>query len=118
MGSQLSGAQIFELEADRKQFEDWRENVGDADFVAHSKYAALVAMDEELTEKQRMYFDMYYLHGLTIVQIAQQQGVNKSTVSRSLIRAKRKLQKVLRYSAPHLLNTPCTLKNRRIPNGY
>jgi RNA polymerase sigma factor (sigma-70 family) len=52
---------------------------------------------EELTENQRQILTAYYFGEMTIPQIAQQRGVNKSTVSRTLKRAEQRLQRCLRY---------------------
>jgi RNA polymerase sigma factor (sigma-70 family) len=52
---------------------------------------------EELTELQRQTLTAYYFHQRTIPQIAQERGVNKSTVSRTLRRAEEKLRRYLRY---------------------
>ncbi len=52
---------------------------------------------EELTENQREILLAYYIQNRTIPQIAQDRGVNKSTVSRTLHRAESKLRRYLRY---------------------
>jgi RNA polymerase sigma factor (sigma-70 family) len=52
---------------------------------------------EELTELQRQTLTAYYFHQRTIPQIAEERGVNKSTVSRTLRRAEDKLRRYLRY---------------------
>ena len=52
---------------------------------------------EELTENQREILLAYYIENLTIPQIAQCRGVNRSTVSRTLHRAEEKLRRYLRY---------------------
>ena len=52
---------------------------------------------EELTDRQRETLTAYYFSGLNIPQIAKLQGVNKSTVSRTLHRAEEKLRKYLKY---------------------
>lgn len=52
---------------------------------------------EELTENQREILLAYYMENLTIPQIAESRGVNKSTVSRTLHRAEGKLRRYLRY---------------------
>lgn len=54
-------------------------------------------IQEELTEKQRLTLLAYYIQEQTITQIAQEQGVNKSTVSRTLKRAEARLRRFLRY---------------------
>ena len=52
---------------------------------------------EELTPNQREILLAYYIHNLTIPQIAAERGVHKSTVSRTLHRAEGKLRRYLRY---------------------
>ena len=52
---------------------------------------------EELTENQRQILLAYYIQDLTIPQIAEERGVHKSTVSRTLHRAEEKLRRYLRY---------------------
>ena len=54
-------------------------------------------MTEELTELQRQTIIAYYLQDQTMQQIADQRGVNKSTVSRTLKRAENKLRRYLKY---------------------
>ena len=52
---------------------------------------------EELTPMQRETILAYYFQELTIVEIAQARGVNKSTVCRTLHRAEEKLKRYLKY---------------------
>lgn len=52
---------------------------------------------EELTDNQRQILLAYYIRNLTIPRIAEERGVNKSTVSRTLHRAEAKLRRYLRY---------------------
>ena len=52
---------------------------------------------EELTPIQREVLLAYYIQEQTIPQIAENRGVNKSTVSRTLHRAEEKLRRYLRY---------------------
>ena len=52
---------------------------------------------EELTEIQRQILLAYYMDNQTIPQIAEERGVHKSTVSRTLHRAEGKLRRYLRY---------------------
>ena len=112
-----SSAEIFELQANASQFAKWDENEEDADFVAHAKKAAMIALAEELTDKQKKYYVMYHLNNLSIPEIAEMEGVNKSTVSRTITRAAKRLAKVLRYSAPHLLNASAPARNKRDNHG-
>ena len=52
---------------------------------------------EELTPLQREALIAYYFQEKTITEIAQERGVNKSTVCRTLHRAEGKLRKYLKY---------------------
>ena len=52
---------------------------------------------EELTQIQREILLAYYMDNQTIPQIAENRGVHKSTVSRTLHRAEEKLRRYLRY---------------------
>ena len=52
---------------------------------------------EELTQIERETLTAYYFQEMTVAQIAQERGVNKSTVSRTLKRAEARLQKYLKY---------------------
>lgn len=54
-------------------------------------------MEQELTEKQRLTLKAYYFDELTPAQIARQQGVNRSTVCRTLRRAEDRLRRYLTY---------------------
>ena len=54
-------------------------------------------VQEELTQLQRETLLAFYFQEMTITQIAQERGVNKSTVCRTLHRAEQKLRKYLRY---------------------
>lgn len=52
---------------------------------------------EELTTTQREVFTAYYLQEMTIPEIAQMRGVNKSAVCRSLKRAENRVRRFLMY---------------------
>ena len=54
-------------------------------------------IQEELTELQRYTLMAYYFQEQTLAQIAQDRGVNKSTVLRTLRRGEQKLRKFLKY---------------------
>ena len=57
-----------------------------------------LAMEEELTPRQRQMIRLQYQENMTVTQIAQQLRVNKSTVSRCLRRARRTLHDRLRFA--------------------
>ena len=52
---------------------------------------------EELTQNQREVLVAYYIQGQKLADIAQERGVNKSTVCRTLKRAEAKLRRFLKY---------------------
>ncbi len=57
-----------------------------------------LARQEALTARQRQLLRMNFEQNNTVTEIAQELGVNKSTVSRTLLRAKRRLYQCLRYA--------------------
>ena len=54
-------------------------------------------IQEELTELQRYTIYAYYFENKTLIQIAEERCVNKSTVSRTMKRAENKLRRFLQY---------------------
>ena len=56
------------------------------------------ALTEELTPRQQEMVRMYYFEGKTMIDIAQELGLNKSSVSRALHRAQDRLRHSLRYA--------------------
>lgn len=54
-------------------------------------------IDQELTPLQKETVLAYYFQGQNICQIAEERGVNKSTVCRTLHRAENRLRRCLRY---------------------
>ena len=56
------------------------------------------AVEAELTPRQKEMLYLYYYEKLNMAQIAGRLGVNKSTVSRTLCRARRRLHHILQYS--------------------
>ena len=56
------------------------------------------ARDRELTNRQQQMLRMYYDEGKSMSKIASALKVNKSTVSRTIARGKRRLYRYLQYS--------------------
>ena len=54
-------------------------------------------IEMELTEKQRQVLIAYYFQNKTMAQIAQERGINRSTVCRTLHRAETRVRRCLRY---------------------
>ena len=56
------------------------------------------AVAAELTPRQREMLELYIYHNMSVTDIADALGVNKSTVSRSLRRSFQRLERCLKYS--------------------
>ena len=52
---------------------------------------------EELTDIERETLTAYYFQEMSVVEIARERGINKSTASRNLRRAEEKLRRFLKY---------------------
>lgn len=78
----------------------WLAGLGDTNGEQQTRLrrALKYALERELTERQRKWLLLYYFEGWRITEIAEIDGVNKSTVSKTIRRARERLQKVLQYS--------------------
>lgn len=56
------------------------------------------AIEQDLTSRQRQMLSLYYFKGYTMERVGKELGVNKSTVSRTITRAVRRLYRALKYS--------------------
>lgn len=56
------------------------------------------AREQELTPCQRQVLDMHFEQEMSVTQIARELGVNPSSVTRALQRAKERLRRYLQYS--------------------
>ncbi len=68
-----------------------------SEYIAYLKKLLRRAISEELTECQRQAVVGFYFENKSVTKMAAEQGVNKSTVSRNLHRAREKLSLSLRY---------------------
>lgn len=57
-----------------------------------------LAVEQELTPRQKEVVNYFYFDGMGVTEIARTMGLHKSTVSRTLKRARGKLQRCLKYS--------------------
>lgn len=53
-------------------------------------------LNDNLTKKQKCYIILYYRDGLSVTQIADRFGVNKSTVSRTITRGRKRIAELLK----------------------
>lgn len=87
----------LEIFGDRAATEQYARNGDNSAYINHLKRLLRRAIDEELTECQRAAVCGFYYDGKSVTQMAIEQGVNKSTVSRNLKRGKEKLALAMRY---------------------
>lgn len=71
--------------------------------ISRLKRNLIRALQEDVTPKQRQALLLYYAEGLNMREIAEQLGVDKSTISRTIKRGERRLQRCLRYGAEAFL---------------
>ncbi len=75
-----------------------------SDTISGLKRRLMIAMRQEITDKQRRYLSLYYGDGLNMREISEMEGVDKSTVSRTIRRGERNLRRCLRFGAANLLD--------------
>ncbi|WP_298022638.1 sigma-70 family RNA polymerase sigma factor [uncultured Dysosmobacter sp.] len=76
-----------------------RENAADnSEQLDRLRRNLRLARERELTARQRQMLTLYYDHGMSIPQIALKLGLNRSTVSRTIRRAKERLYHCLQYT--------------------
>lgn len=109
---------IIQFKQDKVVYDYWfsRQFGGesdDCDLLEKISAMLYAAIQLELSEKQRIYFTEYYLEGLTVCEIGDEHGVNVSSVSRTIGRARGRLERVLKYVDPKLMR----LFERKDPPG-
>lgn len=83
---------------DMKQLERWRQGDEDNSERLRRLRRRLPEAMEELTPRQRQMLRLQYEEELTVTDIARRLGVNKSSVSRCLHRARHRLYSRLRFT--------------------
>lgn len=108
---------LSDLQLNHAAFEMWLQADG-ADNLAdleRAKRMLPLVLDECVTVTQRNYITKYYLENLSVSEIAEFYGVNKSTVSRSIHRGLDKAHRYLRFVSPLFIRTP--KKRAYLSNG-
>lgn len=88
--------------------------------LKHCRNAVVIAVGEYLSVTQRTYLLHYFVDNLTVTEIAEMCGRNKSSVSRGINAALKKLYMCLRFATPKLLKCDeiyTDLRNRRTYYG-
>lgn len=75
----------------------WELSGDNSEQLSRLKQNLRQARELELTPRQRQMLSMRFDQKRTVTQIARELGVNPSTVSRTLQRARRRLYRCLRY---------------------
>lgn len=76
-----------------------RENGEDnSDQLARLRRQLRLARERELTPRQSLFLARYFDDGLSMREIAEEAGVDPSTVSRTLRRARERLRRALQYA--------------------
>ena len=70
-------------------------------------------IDQELTELQRRTVEGYYLEKKSMSELAQERGVNRSTVCRTLQRAERRMRRCLRSGGSWIVGSGAGATARR-----
>lgn len=73
--------------------------------ISRLKRNLIRALQEDVTSKQRQMLLMYYAEGKNMREIGEIMGVDRSTVSRTIQRGERRLQRCLRYGAETYLRS-------------
>lgn len=96
---------IFDRKIEDAAYRDWlcSESQGQEDAGERVINLLRLALQAELSDKQLSYLVLYYRDRLTLSEIGEMYGVGKSTVSRTISRAKKNLEGVLRYADKRLL---------------
>ena len=91
----------LEIFGEKAALAEYRAGDGNRPFLTHLAQQLRQAIDEVLSEPQRLAVSAVYFENRTVTDVAAELGVNKSTVSRNLARAKRRLREALRFVEPY-----------------
>ncbi|MBR2284555.1 MAG: sigma-70 family RNA polymerase sigma factor [Ruminococcus sp.] len=68
-----------------------------SDKIRKMKKVLYDVIQNELTERQREFIEFYFYDGMNTIEIAQKCSISPQAVSAVLIRAKRRMYKVMKY---------------------
>lgn len=112
----------YRIQSDQRAFRDWQED-GRSDnsaSLARARKTLPIALRNYISDTQQMYLFAYFGEGLTMPEIAERYGVNKSTVSRTIGRGLDRLYDCLRFVSPEFRELDEVRKTLRIDpkTGY
>lgn len=87
------------LEFDKKIIEMSKEgdSESNSEKIKRVKKIMLEVIKTDLTSRQKQLVMLYYYENMTMVEIAEQLGIDHSTVSRTLARARKNIMDKLKY---------------------
>ena len=89
----MKGSENKELE-----YEALKEFIGLLYIEGNLSNRVRVAINEELTDRQRELITLYYIEQMSMTEIAQNLDLSPSTVSRTLKRGRGRLKRYLKYN--------------------
>lgn len=89
--------EFFERVCDEAQYREFLQGESNRDRLREVRALLGRVIREELSDRQRQVIYLYYYEGRTQRQIAEEAGVNLSTVCRTLARGRRRIEAILRY---------------------
>ena len=89
-------------EKNRLEYEALQEFIGLVDVGGNLGSRVRIAINEELTDRQRELISLYYLEQMSMTEIAGRLGLSPSTVSRTLKRGRFRLKKYLKYNGRYI----------------
>ena len=83
----------------RIAYDKTRENEAETNthFISKLKKLIIHAIENDLTDRQKNMLKLYYFDNMNIPQIAHYYSLNKSTVSRHINNAKKKIKYLMKY---------------------
>ncbi|MBP8640557.1 MAG: sigma-70 family RNA polymerase sigma factor [Oscillospiraceae bacterium] len=89
----MKGSENKEME-----YEALKEFIGLLYIEGNLSNRVRIAINEELTDRQRELINLYYIEQMSMTEIAQNLGLSPSTVSRTLKRGRGRLKRYLKYN--------------------
>lgn len=90
------------LENKKLEYEALQEFIGLLYIEGNLSNRVRVAMNEELTDRQRELINLYYIEQMSMTEIAKTLDLSPSTVSRTLKRGRIRLKKYLKYNGRYI----------------
>lgn len=90
------------LEGKRLEYKALQEFISLVDAGGDLAKRVRLAMNEELTSRQRELIFLYYIEEKNMTEIAGSLGISPSTVSRTLKRGRSRLRKYLKYNGRYI----------------